>query len=126
MVERCPDKTEVHGSIPCTRTMNPMEMGPQINSNEKEPENLAAENAESFDGHDFEKLMNWVKQSFQMWAAIEKGDEPALPTDPEEAQSYVDKFEYLKEHNQEKYRDADGIEFYKRLDHYIEKLKTVK
>ncbi|MBP6904524.1 MAG: hypothetical protein KBB91_00520 [Candidatus Pacebacteria bacterium] len=73
-----------------------------------------------------EKAIDWYKNTFKLWDEISAGTTPELPTDSEEAQSYIDKFLYLKEHNQEKYRDREGIEFYKRLDEYIEKLKTVK
>ena len=100
--------------------MNSFEMGgiPQPNLPEKETKiDLDIKT---------EKAIEWYKNTFKLWDNIYKGNTPEVPIDPEEAQSYIDKFVYLKEHNQEKYRDKEGIEFYKRLDEYIEKLKTVK
>ena len=72
-----------------------------------------------------QEMMMWAANSFKLWNTLSEGGEPDLPTDPEEAASYIEKFDYLKENNREKYPGEEGKAFYKRVDRYIEKLKTV-
>ncbi len=108
VVERCPDKTEVHGSIPCTRTMN-MEGFPQPQPIEKEPLHVG-------------NLLE-VGKAWKM-VLLNEG-EPVLPITKEAAAFYIEKLEELKTIAQKEFAPGEKEAYEERLGAYIEKLKQV-
>ena len=116
VVERCPDKTEVHGSIPCTRTMG-YESFAQPSQSSEELHELDVKS---------QKELAVVKEVIAIWGMLERKEEPPLPAIKEDAERYIEKFEFLKEKNTRIYSPEEKEAQYKKVDEYIEKLKAVK
>ncbi len=114
MVERCPDKTEVHGSIPCTRTMNPRERG------ELQPDLEVAQKAEAAK-LEAEKVL----RLFTELRGLDDVDTIEIPATTEEAQEYIRKLEILKEGKLVPLLAQEKDHVFERVDAYIEKLQTV-
>jgi hypothetical protein len=115
VVERCPDKTEVHGSIPCTRTMG-YESFAQPSQSSEELHELDMKS---------QKELEAVKEVIAIWGMLERKEEPPLPATKEDAERYIEKFEFLKEKNTKDYSLLEKRALHNRVDAYIEKLREV-
>jgi hypothetical protein len=116
VVERCPDKTEVHGSIPCTRTMPAMEGAPKLpqESVEQQPPVLPPETM---------KKVNAFNQAMRVWDAFEKGKLAATPAERDMDEAVIDALEFLKRHNLRNYTAEQESAQFEKVDAYIEQLR---
>lgn len=70
------------------------------------------------------RTSNWNIKVNNIWTELENGKVVSVPDDINEASHYIKRLKYLMEHNQEKNRDKAGIEFYQKLNHYINLLES--
>ena len=70
------------------------------------------------------KEADWNSKISTLWSELEDGKEVLTPDNSNEASHYRERLRYLMEHNQEKYRDKEGREFYQKLENYITLLES--
>ncbi len=73
----------------------------------------------------FEKEIERSNNLSKIWSSLEKDEEFGTQILPDDKNFYIEKLEYLMSHNQEKYRDINGKNFYIRITNFIHKLKQV-